>query len=172
MANYINIGKLVATFGVKGEMILKHSLGKKTALKGLACFFLENPPGSFLPYFPLEMKAKSETEVQLIIEGIDSKEIATSFLQQQVWLTDVDFKKHVAATAPISFIGFVVYDGKKPLGEVLEVIEQPHQVLCRIQYLDNDDILIPLNEQSISSIDVKSRKLLLNLPDGLIEAQL
>jgi 16S rRNA processing protein RimM len=172
MANYINIGKLVATFGVKGEMILKHSLGKKTALKGLSCFFIENPPGSFLPYFPTEIKAKSDTEVQLGIEGVDSKEKAIAYIQKQVWLTEEDFKKYVAATAPISFIGFKVYDSGKLLGEVLEVIEQPHQVLCRIQYLTHDDILIPLNEQSLSSIDTRNRRLLLNLPDGLIEAQI
>ena len=65
-----------------------------------------------------------------------------------------------------------MYDSGKLLGEVLEVIEQPHQVLCRIQYLTHDDILIPLNEQSLSSIDTRNRRLLLNLPDGLIEAQI
>jgi 16S rRNA processing protein RimM len=172
MTNYINIGKLVATFGVKGEMILRHSLGKKTALNGLSCFFIENPPGSFLPYFPTDAKAKSDTEIQLSIEGIDSKEMAITYIQKQVWLTEEDFKKFVAPTAPISFIGFKVYDNGKMLGEVLEVIEQPHQVLCRIQYLTHDDILIPLNEQSLISIDTRNGRLLLNLPDGLIEAQI
>ncbi|MEN9598951.1 MAG: hypothetical protein RL596_1262, partial [Bacteroidota bacterium] len=34
MENYIQIGKFVASFGVKGELILKHSLGKKSTLKG------------------------------------------------------------------------------------------------------------------------------------------
>ena len=38
---YFKIGKLVAAFGIKGEMILKHSLGKKSALKGLKAIFIE-----------------------------------------------------------------------------------------------------------------------------------
>jgi 16S rRNA processing protein RimM len=73
MTNYVNIGKLVATFGVKGEMILKHNLGKKTALKGLDVFFMEELPGSFLPYFLQQAKIKSESEIYVQIEGVDSR---------------------------------------------------------------------------------------------------
>jgi 16S rRNA processing protein RimM len=172
MTNYINIGKLVATFGVKGEMILKHNLGKKTTLKGLEFFFMEELPGSFLPYFLQEVKIKSDAELFVTIEGIDSKEKASAYLQQQVWVNEKDFKKYAAASAPISLLGFVAFDNGKALGEVLEVIEQPHQVMCRIQYGEHDDILIPINDQSLLKVDKKNRKLMLDLPDGLIEAQI
>ncbi len=172
MPNYINIGKLVATFGVKGEMILKHNLGKKTALKGLEVFFIEELPGSFLPYFPALLKIKSESEIYVQVEGIDSKEKASAFLQQQVWVTETEFKKYAAATAPIALLGYVAHDKGKALGEVLEVIEQPHQVMCRIQFGKHDDILIPINEQSLLKVDKKNKKLMLDLPDGLIEAQI
>ncbi len=172
MPNYVNIGKLVATFGVKGEMILKHNLGKKTGLKGLQVFFIEDLPGSFLPYFPQQLKIKSESELYVEIEGIDSKEKASSLLQQQVWVTEDEFKKYAAASAPIALLGYIAHDKGKVLGEVLEVIEQPHQVMCRIQFGIHDDILIPINEQSLLKVDRKSKKLMLDLPDGLIEAQI
>ena len=35
MPEYFKIGKLVAVHGLKGELLLKHTLGKKTSLKGL-----------------------------------------------------------------------------------------------------------------------------------------
>lgn len=41
MDNYFKIGKLVATYSLKGEIILQHSLGKKTSLKGLETLFIE-----------------------------------------------------------------------------------------------------------------------------------
>ena len=41
MKQYNRIGKLVATHGLAGEVVLKHELGKKTSLKGLECLFLE-----------------------------------------------------------------------------------------------------------------------------------
>ena len=172
MKNYISIGKLVAAHGLKGTMVLKHHLGKKTALKGLTVFFIEEVPGSFLPYFPGEMSAKSEEEILINIEGVDTKEKANKLIQKQVWLTEDDFSKYAAATAPISLLGYQVFDKKELLGEVLEIIEQPHQVMCRIEYKGNDEILIPINEQSLVKMDKKNRKLILDLPDGLIEVQL
>ena len=57
---YFKIGKLVAAFGVKGEMILKHSLGKKSALKGLKAIFIEEQKQSFIPWFIISAKSKSE----------------------------------------------------------------------------------------------------------------
>ena len=53
MSEYFKIGKLAASFGLKGELVLEHSLGKKTALKGLEVIFLEDKKDSFIPYFIL-----------------------------------------------------------------------------------------------------------------------
>ncbi|MEJ0103316.1 MAG: hypothetical protein WDO19_12470 [Bacteroidota bacterium] len=39
MPEYFKIGKFVAVHGLKGELLLKHELGKKTALKGLQAVF-------------------------------------------------------------------------------------------------------------------------------------
>jgi 16S rRNA processing protein RimM len=172
MKNYISIGKFVATHGVNGTLVLKHDLGKKTSFKELKAFFLEDLPGSFLPYFPLDIKARSEEEVLIEFEGITSKEKAARYVQKQVWLEESDFSKYAAANAPISLLGFMVYDGDEALGVVLEVIEQPHQVLCRIQYKEHDDVLIPINEASLVKIDNKTKRLLLDLPEGLIETQI
>jgi 16S rRNA processing protein RimM len=172
MKNYISIGKLVATHGVKGTMVLKHHLGKKTALKGLSVFFIEDLPGAFLPYFPVEMKARSESEILIDIEGVQTKEKAATLMQKQVWLAEEDFSKYADTSAPITLLGFRIFDKKKDIGEVLEVIEQPHQVMCRIAYEGNDEILIPINEQSLVKLDKKNKRLYLDLPDGLIESQL
>ncbi len=172
MAQYISIGKLVATHGLTGTLVLKHHLGKKTTLKGLKAFFIEDLPGAFLPYFPVEMKAKSDTEILMEVEGVRTKEKAATLVPKLVWLTEEDFAKYAAASAPISLLGYMVIDGKKELGEVLEVIEQPHQVMVRIDYEGNDEILIPVNEQSLVKMDKRGKKLYLELPDGLIDAQI
>ena len=39
MVEYFKIGKFVTAHGVKGELVLKHELGKKTSLKGLHTSF-------------------------------------------------------------------------------------------------------------------------------------
>ena len=39
MTNYCAIGKFVAAFGVNGELILRHHLGKKNIPEGPGVFF-------------------------------------------------------------------------------------------------------------------------------------
>ena len=168
MNNYFKIGKLVATFGLEGQLVLDHKLGKKTSLKGLENIFVEENTDSFLPYFVESSKIKNDTEVFLKLEGISTKEIARRFIKKEVWLTEEDFKKFSASAAPISMLGFTVVNGDEELGEVLEVIEQPHQVLCSIM-LNGKEALIPVHEDSLEKIDKKNRKLFVTLPEGLLD---
>jgi 16S rRNA processing protein RimM len=96
-------------------------------------------------------------------EGIITKEKAATLVPKPIWLEETDFKRYAAVNAPISLLGYMVYDKETVLGEVLEVIEQPHQVMCRIQFMEHDDILIPIHEGSLLKIDKKAKKLLLDL---------
>ena len=168
MDEYFKIGKLVATFGISGQLVLQHSLGKKNALKDLNTFFLEEKKESFLPYFVKSVKAKTDNEIFISLEGIDTKENAQKLLRKEVWLNDSDFKKFAATTAPVSLLGYSIVAGKEELGEVTEVIEQPHQVLCAI-YINGKEALIPVHEDSLVKMDKKNRKLYVNLPDGLLD---
>ncbi len=168
MTNYCCIGKLVATFGVKGEFVLKHSLGKKTSLKGLEAVFIEMNKDELIPYFITEVKIKSIDEVFLKLEGIDMKETAQKLLQKQVWLTEEEFHKYMSKSSPISLLGFHIIDDGRDLGEILEIIEQPHQVLCRIDW-KGKEALIPLNEKFLLKTDKKKKKVFVELPEGLME---
>ena len=168
MNNYFKIGKLAAAFGLEGQLVLEHNLGKKTSLKGLENIFMEETSNSFLPYFIESSKIKNDKEVYVKLEGIASKEEARKFVKKDVWLLENDFKKFSASAAPISLLGFIVVNDDSELGEIVEVIEQPHQVLCKI-ILNGKEALIPVHEDSLEKIDKKNRKLFLNLPDGLLD---
>ena len=168
MENYFKIGKLVATFGLKGEIILQHSLGKKTSFKGLETLFIEEKKDSFIPYFIASAKIKSETETYILLEGLSSKEQAQKFIQKEIWLPENDFKKFADKSAPISLLGFTMIQEEENLGEILEVIEQPHQVLCKILF-NGKEALIPINEEFLDKVDKKNRKVYVTLPDGLLE---
>ena len=64
MSEYIHIGKLVATFGFKGELILTHGLGKKTNLKDVEVLFVEGKPAT------LELPASVSLRVTESAEGV------------------------------------------------------------------------------------------------------
>lgn len=104
MENYYKIGKLAATFGVQGQLVLEHSLGKKTSLKGLETIFIEEKKDSFLPYFVTATKIKNDKEVYVSLEGLLSKEAAHFLVKKEVWLSEIDFKKFAAGAAPFLFL--------------------------------------------------------------------
>lgn len=169
MNHYFKIGKLAASFGLKGELVLQHSLGKKTLLTGLEAIFLEERKDNFMPYFISSVTIKNDAEVYIKLEGIDSKETARKLTPKEVWLTEEDFKTYAAAAAPISMLGYnLITDEGENLGEIIEVIEQPHQILCAI-LLDGKEALIPIHQESLDKIDQKNKIVYVTLPDGLLD---
>ena len=171
MPEYFKIGKFVAVHGLKGELLLKHTLGKKTSLKGLPAFFTEDKKNSFLPWFIESASIKNEEEIYLKPEGVDSREAAMKLAQKEIWVTEPEFKKFAAKTAPSSMLGYTVVNGTEPLGEILEIIEQPHQLLCRLE-IKGKEVLIPLHEQTLLKADHKKRLVIVELPEGLLDIYL
>jgi 16S rRNA processing protein RimM len=165
---YRNIGKLVAVFGLQGEMVLQHRLGKKSSLKGLKIIFLEEKKDELLPWFIENMRARGEEDIYLKLEGVDSKEAAQKILQKEVWLSEADFELFAKGGSPISLVGFHLWQAEDDLGEILEVIEQPHQLLCRID-LNGKEALIPVHEATLRKVDKKRRQVHVVLPDGLLD---
>ncbi|MEJ7737560.1 MAG: ribosome maturation factor RimM [Chitinophagaceae bacterium] len=168
MTKYNSIGKIVATYGLEGEVVLHHNLGKRTSLKGLAAIFLEDRKDSMLPYFIESSKVKNEEETYLKFEGVATKEAGKKLTQKQVWLPEEEFIKYASRSAPIALLGYNLIHEGNDLGEILEVIEQPHQVLCRID-LQGKEALIPVHSETLNKIDKKKKQVHVTLPDGLLD---
>ena len=168
---YFKTGKLVAVHGLKGELILKHELGKKTSLKDLKAIFIEDPKNSFIPWFIETAKARSANEILLKLETINTREAAAKLSQKEVWLPEEDFKRLSARSAPANLLGYIIINNNERLSEILEVIEQPHQLLCRIE-LNKKEVLIPVNESFLKKIDHKKKEVIMELPEGLIDVYL
>jgi 16S rRNA processing protein RimM len=171
MAEYFKIGKLVAVHGLKGELLLKHELGKKTSLKGLQAIFIEDKKNSFFPWFVISTKIKNEEEVYLKLEGVDSREAAIKLTQKEIWVPEAEFKRLAAKSAPASLLGYMIIDNKEPLGEILELIEQPHQLLCRLE-INGKDVLIPLHEETLQKVNHSKKQVMVELPEGLLDVYL
>lgn len=168
MPQYFKIGKFAASHGLQGDLVLQHSLGKKTSLKGLQAIYIEQAKENFLPYFIEKAIIKNDSETYIKLEGIDNKELARKLTPKEVWMEETDFKKFSSKGAPIALLGFSIVDGETNIGEVIEVIEQPHQVLCTILYKGNE-ALIPVHEANLIKLDKKNRKVYVELPEGLLD---
>lgn len=168
MSQYFKIGKLAASHGLSGELVLQHNLGKKTSLKGLVNIFIEAQPSNFMPYFIEKTSIKSENETYIKLEEINNKEDARKLTPKDIWLEEKDFKKYAQESSPIGLLGYHIIDGDADLGEIIEVIEQPHQILCSIIYKEKE-ALIPIHESNLIKVDKKNKKVFVELPEGLLE---
>ena len=171
MSEYIHIGSLVATYGFKGEMVLKHVLGKESEFKNVEALFIEEMKDTYIPYFHQKSVQKNISETVIKLEGVDTKESAAKLLQKKVWLQKNDFEKLVSKTAPVNLIGFSVFERAKKLGLVEAVIEQPLQVLLQV-IIEGHEVLIPLHAETLKRIDRKKKEIHVNLPDGLLDIYL
>lgn len=168
MNDYIHIGKIVAAFGLKGELVIKHVLKKKLTLKNVEAIFVEEQKGMHLPYFVQSAKPKNHEEVIVTFDGIISKEKAQRLVSKNIWLSEDDFKKLADKDAPVALLGYSIINEGKNLGVIDEVIEQPHQILVRI-LINGKEALIPLHEESLLKIDRRKKEVHVSLPDGLLE---
>lgn len=171
MAEYYKIGKLVAVHGLQGELLLKHELGKKTSLKGLQALFVEEKKNAFLPWFIESARIKSDDEVYVRLEGIQTREEAAKLSRKEIWLPEADFKKLAAKSAPAGLLGYTIIHQKEKLGEILELIEQPHQLLCRLEIREKE-VLIPLHEGTLQKVDHRKKEVWVELPEGLLDIYL
>lgn len=169
--NYFKAGKLVAVHGLKGELVFKHELGKRSSLKDVKAIFIEDKKDSFFPWFVQDTRIKSDSETFLLLEGIDTKEKAAKLSQKEIWLIEEDFKRLSAKSAPANLLGYTIINDKEKLSEILEVIEQPHQLLCRIE-LNKKEVLIPINESFLKKVDHKKKEVIVELPEGLLDIYL
>lgn len=168
MHQHIKIGKIVATFGVNGCLIITHNLGKKSTLKNVAALFVEQANKQLLPYFIKEVKAKAIDENTVLFEDITTKEAAQKLVGKAVWLLQEDFQKQSNKKSPIALIGYSVISNDVVVGIVNEVIEQTHQILFSVTYKNNEAYL-PMHDDNLMNINHQKKTIELELPDGLLE---
>jgi len=170
-SKYFSIGRLAGTHGLKGDLVLKHALGEKNDFQGLKKIFIKAGEADYFPWFIEKARVKNIDETYLKLEGINSKEEAQRLTQKEAWLIEKDFKKYVGENSIINLLGFVLFEGKRELGVIEEVMEQPHQILCRTT-IEGKEAYIPLHEETLLEINQKKKTVLVNLPDGLLDIYL
>ena len=85
-----------------------------------------------------------------------TREAAQKLAQKEVWLQEADFRKFSAKASPLNLLGYSIIENGNTLGTILEVLEQPHQLLCRIE-IAGKEALIPLHEDTLLKIDKKAK---------------
>ncbi len=164
----IRIGKIVATHGLNGSLIMTHVAGSSTWLKKGHVLMVEMQKGSFIPYFVAQCKAANAGEYHLNVEDVATQQEAKKLVTKQVYV-DEAILASLARQSPLLWIGFTISDKHYGnAGKIEDVMQAGAQWIAKLNY-NGHEALIPLVDATIEGIDIKARILKTTLPEGLLE---
>jgi 16S rRNA processing protein RimM len=167
----IRIGKIVATHGLQGGLILTHVVGHDKWLKKGDVLFVEMNKQSFIPFFVSQIKSSRHDEFHIGLEDVATVEQAKKLVGKQVHVKEEMLEGH-AAESPLAWIGFKLKDKTKgELGVVDDMMQTPTQWLATLM-VEGKEVLVPLVEQTLLKVDIKNKTLHVDLPEGLLEVYL
>ena len=159
------IGKLGKTHGVKGE--LSFLFDDDVFDRVDADYLVLDLDGILVPFFIEEYRFRSDSNVILKLEGVDTQERA-----RELTGTDVYFPLSLVDDdeAPLSLnflVGFELIDAAsgKSIGRIASIDNQTANLLFELE----DGTLIPANDDLITHIDKDLRQITLDLPEGLLD---
>lgn len=168
---YFRIGTILKPKGLKGELHIYVDFESLENIK-FTTIFIEIS-GRLVPYFVSSIKYLQKNAAYLVLEDVDTIEKALLLVRKHVFLPDkLKPKKKKGEFTLLDLAGFTAVDEDEgELGEITDVHEYPKQFIATVNY-KNREVLFPLNEEIIKSIDVVKGIVLVNLPEGLLDIYL
>jgi 16S rRNA processing protein RimM len=169
--NYFCLGKVLKTFGYRGEIIVLIESDEPERYNDLDMLFIDMDQ-SLVPWFIEKLDLQGD-RAQVKIEDIDEPENARKLLGRDVYLPISQLRSLDEAHFYFhEVIGFSVVDQLKGhIGRVAEILDRPEQEIIRI-INENKDILIPLTDEMITGVDRENQTLYISAPPGLIDLYL
>ena len=164
----IEIGKISAAFGIKGELKLLHYSGEHERIENLEELFLViNEKETIYPISSIRISSKGPI-IKLV--GVDDRNAAELLVNAQVFV-DED------SLAPLDDDSYYINDiiGLKvvsregnTIGEVSDFIDNPANPVIQIEATDGEnDFLLPFVDNFVIDIDLEKREMKIVIPDNL-----
>ncbi|MCY7410751.1 MAG: ribosome maturation factor RimM [Chitinophagales bacterium] len=171
MEQYIKIGRINKSFGLKGHLRFFIEPVFITRIKKLDCIFLLSQSKHF-PYFIDEVDLTETGHGMLHFEEVKDKTIADFLVGKEIYFDKSLFKKEKKFATLADFIGFKLIDeNKKVLGELSDVIDFATHDVGQF-FVNGKEVLFPWNEEVILKIDKKKKEINVQLPEGLLDIYL
>jgi 16S rRNA processing protein RimM len=167
----VRVGKIVATHGIQGAVILKHIVERSGWLKKDIPLFIELLKGSYIPYFTIQAKDSNDEEIIIHLEDVASAEAAKKLVGKHVYV-NADVLGDKAEDSPLLWIGFNIVDKQKgSLGTIEDVYQAGAQWLAKIT-INDSEVLIPLVKEFLIQVNTRNKFIRTDLPEGLIDIYL
>jgi 16S rRNA processing protein RimM len=169
--DHFRIGAIIKTKGLKGELQFYVDYENLDLIDFNAVFI--DMAGKLVPYFLESIKYHQNNLAYLFLEDVDTIGKASKLVKKDVYLPNkLKPKKQKGDFTLMDLLGFIAVDEDEgELGEILSIQELPQQFIATVHY-KNCEVLFPLNEEIIKSIDVVKGIVRVDLPEGLLDIYL
>lgn len=162
------IGSLTRTHGVRGEVAFQFTDDVWDRVE--ADYLFLRLDGLLVPFFLEEWRFRSDNVALLKFEDIDSTDDARRIVGTEVYfpkdLTPEDLDEEELEWQ--HFTGFEVWQDDSLLGTVTSVLDQTANVLLVVTTPDDRELLIPAHEDFVLEADHRQRRLLVSVPEELL----
>ena len=168
-ALYTAVGILRKPHGISGAFSFVLHREPKSLKKLPPHFFLQKG-GAYLPYFVTTIELKDLKNGYIRFEEVTNPELAKLLNGSELFLEQKTINAYFKKDADDYgyLMGYTIYDGDRELGLIDDIIELPAQVLAIVQVQGNE-VMIPLADDLIISIDKRTKRIVFALPDGLVQ---
>ena len=166
--SYTSVGILRKPHGLSGAFSFMLTRELKSLKKYPPHFFLE-VKGAFIPYFIAKVDLKDIFSGYINFEDVDTVEKAKALVNSDLYLDEkavsIFFKK--VAEEYDFLIGYTAYDKEIELGQVQDSLSHHAQILAEIN-VNGSEVLIPIVDDLVIEIDKRKKKIVFDVPLGLI----
>ena len=172
LRDIFHIGQVTAPHGVKGEVRVHVLSEAADRFRGLSGCLLVSPDGKDrCPVRILQMRGASGNLVILTLEDVNGREAAEKL---RGWYLSVPREEALPLQDGEYFIsdliGCVVFgEAEGELGRVRDVLKTGANDVYLVRRPHGKDLLVPATRQVVRSVDIEGRRIVVALPDGLLE---
>ncbi len=168
MEEYLEIGQIVNTFGIKGQVKVVPFTDDITQFDTLKQIYIEKRKN--LELFKIEKTNYHKNMIILKLKGIDTPEQAESLRNCYIKINRKDARKLPEGTYFIvDLIGLDVYtDEEKFLGTLEDIYNAGSSDIYVVRTSEGKQILLPAIKDVIKKVDIENKKVIVHIIEGLI----
>jgi 16S rRNA processing protein RimM len=165
------LGRIIKPHGLKGEVQILLDVDYPEDYEDMESVFVEQK-GELVPYFIESIKIRTNLVI-VKFEGIENSEAAKKLKNAVLYLPEDQLEDLEEDEYYMhELVGCLVIDEiVGELGTVKTVHSLPAQNLLALDY-QNKEVLIPIIEHFVLKVDKEAKKIMVKLPDGLLDVYL
>ena len=167
--NNILLGRITKASGYEGAVAVKLEKIFTENIPQMESVFLEIE-GRPVPFFISDIEYSGADILKLSFDGYNSSGKISEFIGSRIFLTNNMPGNIDQKSDDQTLIGYTVYTQEgNIIGPVSDIISNNGQWLLNIISSDRKSILIPFHEDFIISIDKRKKKVVMDIPEGLLD---